>query len=66
MAGKMSVQMEPIEKAKDNGSPGKQEQSQKLRKRGEDDDVKAAKSRAVGEGVGPGRKSKACRCDTLQ
>lgn len=62
MAGKMSIQMEPIEDTKDNGSPEKQGRPQKLRKRGEDDDIKAAKSRAVGEGVGPGRKSKACRC----
>lgn len=61
MAGKTSVQMEPIEETKENASPEKQERPQKLRKRGEDDDIKAAKSRAVGEGVGPGRKSKACR-----
>ena len=53
--------MEPIEETKENASPEKQERPQKLRKRGEDDDIKAAKSRAMGEGVGPGRKSKACR-----
>lgn len=63
MTGKTNIQMEPIVEMKnDDVSPEKHDRPQKLRRKAEDDDIKAAKLRSVGEGVGPGRKSKACEC----
>lgn len=71
MTEKMSIpaQMEVVRETNsdEDVSSERQTRPQKLRRRGEEDDTKAAKGRGTDNGVlteggGPGRKSKACEC----